>query len=88
VSYRQAGQWPGGFQGEISVQGIGRTWTVTLTFGGGQTVSQLWGGSYTQTGNRVTITNAAWNGTPPATAGFIGTWTGSNPPPTASCTTA
>jgi GDSL-like Lipase/Acylhydrolase family/Cellulose binding domain len=88
VSYRQIGQWQGGFQGEVSVQGVGRSWTVTLTFPGGQTVSQLWGGTFTQSGNRATITNAPWNGTPPATAGFIGSWSGSNSPPTASCTTA
>ena len=40
--------------------------------------------------SRVTITNAAWNGSPAAgasaSAGFIGTWTGTNAPPAATCT--
>ena len=90
VSYRQVGQWPGGFQGEVTVQGpaSGRSWTVTLTFGNGQALSQVWGGAFSQSGNRVTITNAAWNGTPPATAGMIGSWSGANAPPAASCTAA
>jgi hypothetical protein len=49
-------------------------------------VNQGWGGSFRRSGNRVTITNAAWNGTPPATAGFIGSRSGANAPPTAGCT--
>ncbi len=50
--------------------------------GGIQTVSQAWGGTATQSGSRVTIAGAAWNGAlaagASATAGFIGSWTGTN----------
>lgn len=93
VTYRQAGQWQGGFQGDVTVTNRGttpgRSWTVTLTFAGGQTVSQAWGGTATQSGSRVTIANAAWNGAlaagASATAGFIGSWTGTNEAPAATC---
>jgi len=94
ATYRSAGQWPGGFQGEVSVRNNGtaatRGWTVRLTFANGQQVSQMWGGSYTQSGSTVTVTNAGYNGAvgPNAsvTFGFIGSWNGSNTAPTLTCT--
>jgi len=94
VTYRQAGQWQGGFQGEVTVTNrgtvTGRSWTATLTFANGQTVSQSWGGTHVQSGAQVRFTNAAWNGTltggATATAGFIGSWTTANSAPSATCT--
>ena len=96
VAYRQAGQWQGGFQGEVTVTNRGATasgsWSATLTFADGQTVSQVWGAVATRSGNRVTVANAAWNGALPAggsaTAGFIGSWTGANTAPAATCAVA
>lgn len=56
------------------------SWTVTFTFPNGQSITQLWGGRYTQSGSTVTVTNESWNGSlePGAatTAGFTGSWTG------------
>ncbi|MFD0742792.1 cellulose binding domain-containing protein [Phytohabitans flavus] len=94
ATYRAVGQWPGGFQGEVTVRNTGtattRGWTVRLTFANGQQVNQMWGGSYTQSGSTVTVTNAGYNGAigpnSSATFGFIASWTGSNTAPTLTCT--
>ena len=61
---------------------------AALPIGNGQTISQLWNGSYTQSGANVTVTNASYNGSiaPGATLsappGFNGTWNGTNANPT------
>ena len=91
VTYRVTGSWPGGFLGEVKVTNTSTAavaaWTLTWTFGGGQTISQAWNGSLVQSGEAVTVTNAAWNGTlaadgGSASFGFLGSWTGGNPVPT------
>ena len=87
---RTVGQWPGGFQGEILVTNQGSVpldgWTVTFAFPDGQTISQLWGGTHSQSGQNVAVVNAPWNGSlapgTTTTAGFLGTWTGANGAPT------
>jgi hypothetical protein len=38
------------------------SWTVTMTFANGQTVSQVWGGTANSSGSTVTVTNASYNG--------------------------
>jgi endo-1,4-beta-xylanase len=91
VTYRVTGSWPGGFQGDVKVANTGGTaltsWKVAWQFTGGQQISQLWGGTPTQSGAAVTVSNAAWNGTVAAggstSFGFLGSWTGSNPVPAA-----
>ncbi|ONK15642.1 cellulose-binding domain-containing protein [Streptomyces sp. MP131-18] len=91
VGYRVAGQWDGGFQGEVTVTNTGTRplsdWRLSWTFPSGQRVGQMWNGSFTQSGDEVTATPAAWNATLPpgsaATLGFIGSWTGSNEAPRA-----
>lgn len=94
ATYSKIGEWPGNFQGEILVRNTSTAtitaWTVTFAFGNGQVISQLWGGTFTQSGANVTVRNMSWNGTlapnATATAGFIASWTGTNnPPPTLTC---
>lgn len=90
VSYTITSQWSGGFGGSIVITNTGTTtltgWTLTFSFANGQTITQLWNGSFTQSGSAVTVTNAAYNGTlaPGATVnpGFNGTWNGTNSVPT------
>lgn len=92
VVYTVTNQWPGGFGATIAITNTGTTaingWTLTFSFANGQTITQLWGGSYTQSGASVTITNASYNGAiaPGATLssppGFNGTWNGTNTNPT------
>jgi hypothetical protein len=93
AAYELTGQWPGGFQGEITVRAGStpiRGWIVTLTFPDGQAVSQSWAGSFSTVGSTVTAENTSWNGAVGASAstrvGFLGTWQGANGSPTVTCT--
>ncbi|MBB4960827.1 cellulose binding domain-containing protein [Micromonospora polyrhachis] len=95
ASYRVTNSWSGGFQAEVTVRNTGSSavtgWAVGWTFPDGQTISQLWGGTHTQTGANVTVRNLSYNGNlaPNATTtfGFLGTWAGVNGvPATISCT--
>ncbi|GAA1796630.1 cellulase family glycosylhydrolase [Luedemannella flava] len=89
VSYAVTSQWPGGFGAAVDVTNLGdpvSSWTLTWTFASGQTITQLWNGSVTQSGTQVTVRNAAYNGSVAtngkASFGFNGAWTSANPVPT------
>lgn len=90
--YRTVNQWPGGFQGEVTVTNTGtvpRTgWTTGWDFAD-RRISQSWNATVTRTGSAVTAGNAAWNGSlaPGATTtfGFVASGNGS-PAPAVSCT--
>jgi hypothetical protein len=93
ATYTSAGQWAGGFQGEVRVSAgtaAIRGWTVTLTFANGQRVSQAWNAVLATSGAAVTARNESYNGALAAgtgtTFGFVGTWTGTNTPPAVACT--
>ncbi|TLP54796.1 cellulose binding domain-containing protein [Microbispora triticiradicis] len=88
VTYTISSEWPGGFGASVSVDNIGDPisgWKLTWSFGAGQTISQLWNGSYTQSGAQVTVTDAGYNASIPtggsAGFGFNASWNGSNPVP-------
>ncbi|GIH15262.1 arabinofuranosidase catalytic domain-containing protein [Rugosimonospora africana] len=88
VTYTVTTQWQGGFGASVSVNNLGdpiNGWRLTWSFGAGQTITQLWNGSYTQSGSQVTVTNASYNASIPtgasASFGFNGTWNTSNPAP-------
>jgi endoglucanase len=91
VTYKVTGSWQGGFQGDIAVTNLGdaiSSWSLGFDFpNAAQKVTQGWGGKFAQSGAHVTVTNEAWNGSlgtgATASAGFIGSWSGSNPVPTA-----
>jgi len=95
ATYRITGQWQGGFQAEVTVT-AGATavsgWRVAWTFADGQTITQMWGGRNTASGSAQTVANESWNGSlaPRAstTFGFLGTATGANSVPAATCTPA
>ncbi len=90
VSYQLASQWAGGLNVNVVVTNHGAVsingWTLAFTFLGDQKITQLWNGSYTQTGEQVSITNASYNATinPGGTVnfGFNGSWTSSDTGPT------
>jgi hypothetical protein len=67
ASYQLLNQWPGGFQASVTVRNDGTAalhgWTVKWTFADGQTIGNLWGATWTQTGADVTARSLAWNGT-------------------------
>ena len=89
VTYTVTSQWPGGFGAAVSVGNLGSpvtSWQLTWSFGAGQTITQLWNGSYAQSGAQVTVTNASYNGGigtgASASFGFNGSWNNSaNPVP-------
>ena len=93
AGYSIVGQWAGGFQGEVRVTAgtaAVNGWTVTWTYGNGQTVTQAWNATVTSSGSAVTARNMSYNGSLAAgastTFGFLGSWTGTNSVPAVSCT--
>ncbi len=85
----QWGAGSGGFTAGITVENTGdplKGWTLTFTFPGSQQITQGWSGDWHQSGHQVTVENPSWGGVVPSggsfETGFLGTWTGSNPPPT------
>ncbi|GCF11947.1 endo-1,4-beta-xylanase [Dictyobacter arantiisoli] len=89
VQYVVTNQWTGGFGASVTINNTGSTpisgWTLGWTFANGQTITQLWNASYTQSGSTVSVTNVSYNGTIApggnANVGFNGSWNGSNPAP-------
>ncbi|MEV7970730.1 cellulose binding domain-containing protein [Sphaerisporangium sp. NPDC088356] len=95
ATYQVTNSWQGGFQGDVAVKNTGTAaitgWTVKWTFANGQTITQIWNGTLTQTGADVTVKNVSYNGALGAGAstsfGFSGTWTTANAvPATVTCT--
>jgi hypothetical protein len=89
VSYAVSSQWQGGFGANVSITNLGdplTSWTLTWSFSAGQTVTQAWNTSLTQSGSAVTAKNVSYNGSVATNGtvsfGFNGSWTGSNPAPT------
>ncbi|ASW55368.1 cellulose-binding domain-containing protein [Plantactinospora sp. KBS50] len=91
VDYTVASQWPGGFTANIDLTNLGdplTAWTLTWSFGAGQTVAQGWNATFSQSGSAVQASNVSWNGglgtNATTTFGFNGTWNNSSNPVPAS----
>src|ERR1700734_3576780 len=89
VTYSLVNSWPGGFQAGISITNNGApitSWTLALTFPNDQQVSQGWDGTFTQSGQNLTVTSESWNGSlgtgASTTIGFTGTVGATNNAPT------
>jgi O-glycosyl hydrolase len=89
VNYAVSSQWAGGFGADVTITNLGdplTSWTLTWSYSAGQTVTQAWNTTLTQSGAAVTAKNASYNGAIAtngnASFGFNGSWTGSNPAPT------
>ncbi|MET9760538.1 cellulase family glycosylhydrolase [Streptomyces sp. NPDC006372] len=91
VGYRVTSSWPGGFQGEIVLRNTGTSaingWTLRWTFPDSQRITNLWGGTATQSGSEVSVTSAPYTANIPAagsvTLGFTAGRAATNPSPTA-----
>ncbi len=88
VAYTITSQWQGGFGANVDITNLGDAvngWRLTWTFPNGQTVTQAWNATVTQSGGAVTATNMSYNasiGTGATTSfGFNGAWTGTNTVP-------
>ncbi len=92
VHYAITNQWQGGFGTSLTITNTGTTaingWNLQFSFPNGQTITQIWNGTVTQSGSAVTITNVSYNASIPAGAtlssepGFNGAWSGTNTAPT------
>ena len=89
VDYVVSSQWSGGFTAAVTITNLGdavTSWVLTWTFPAGQTVTQAWSATVTQSGAAVTARNASYNGSLGTGAttelGFNGSYGGSNPAPT------
>ncbi|GAB3933728.1 glycoside hydrolase family 48 protein [Kribbella albertanoniae] len=89
VNYTVASDWNSGFVADVTIKNEGDPiagWTLTWTFPNGQQVTNLWNGSFTQSGAKVTVLpvdhnrNIGTGGT--ATFGFQGTRGAANGKPT------
>lgn len=99
AAYTSTNQWNnsptgGGFQGGVTVTNNSASaglngWTVTATFANGQTVTQSWDSTFSQSGAAATFRNTPYNSTiaPSGTRtfGFLGSWNGSNSAPSLAC---
>lgn len=92
VAYNVTGSWPGGFQVGLAITNTGTVgingWTLQWAFTGNQQINNLWGGTVSQAGQNVTVTNAPWSASIPAgttfnNMGFVANSTGANAVPTA-----
>ncbi|ASO20105.1 mannan endo-1,4-beta-mannosidase [Actinoalloteichus hoggarensis] len=91
VTYRVSGEWNGGFQAEVTIRNTGTSpvdgWTLGWSYLDGQTVTNVWGGVATQTGDTVTVRSVDYTAAIPVggsvSFGFLGSWTGANSAPSA-----
>ncbi|WP_312877842.1 glycoside hydrolase family 6 protein [Lentzea indica] len=86
ASHRLLSQWQGGYSAEIVIENRGSAingWTFAFS-APGATVTNGWNGTWTDTGDVVRVTNAAWNASLPSggqqTIGYNANYTGSTPP--------
>jgi endo-1,4-beta-xylanase len=89
VHYTIQSQWNAGFTANVVITNTGSTtingWTLAWTFANGQTITQIWNASDTQSGGNVSAANLSYNAmlAPGTTTnfGFNGAWSGSNTAP-------
>ncbi|MEV0005138.1 family 43 glycosylhydrolase [Micromonospora sp. NPDC050980] len=92
ATYRTTSTWSGGFQGEVTVTAGASAlngWTVGWNLAGGQSITQIWGGTLSTSGSTATVRNVSYNGAVPAagstTFGFLAN--GSPSTPSLTCAT-
>ncbi len=65
VDYQVTNSWPGGYQAAVKITNTGPAisgWSLAFDLPAGHTISNGWGGDYSQTGTAVSIGSASWNG--------------------------
>ncbi|MFE1590779.1 endo-1,4-beta-xylanase [Streptomyces sp. NPDC058737] len=94
ATYTRTADWNSGYNGQVTITAGSEpvsAWTVTVTLPAQQSVSSLWNGTPTWSGNVMTVT-PSWNGTLAAGAstsfGFTAAKNGSDAAPTVGACTA
>jgi lysophospholipase L1-like esterase len=94
ATYTIVNQWPGGYQATVTVTaGSAVTgWQVGFGLASGQTITQSWNATVSQTGSAVRAVNVSYNGTLAAgtstTFGFLGATPSTATPPAVTCAAA
>ena len=91
VAYSLTNSWSTGFQASVTVDDTGtgaiNGWTLAWTFPGDQKINNMWGATYTQTGEAVSAVAASYDADITAGSstsfGFTGTFSASDADPTA-----
>ncbi len=90
VAYTVNSDWGTGFSVAITITNTGSaisSWTLAYSYSGNQTLSQGWSGTWSQSGQNITVTSASWNGSLATGAstqiGANFSYTGTNTAPTA-----
>jgi len=91
VTYQVTSQAPGQFWANVTIANTGLTaingWRLVWNFTAGQRMVSGWSANWSQVGTEVSATNLSWNRdvAPGGSVqiGFQGSWSGSNPKPTA-----
>lgn len=91
VTYAIQNDWGSGATVNVTIKNNSTAavngWTLAWTFSGNQKITNLWNGSYTQSGTSVSVKDAGYNSNIPAnggtqTFGFQITYSGTNAKPT------
>ncbi|GLZ82047.1 chitinase [Actinorhabdospora filicis] len=93
ATYKLGTDWGSGYGADYTIKNSGTSattsWTLKFTLPTGHRLAGLWNGTYTTSGQDVTVKNAGWNGAiaPGGTlsVGFNVSYSGTNSPPT-NCT--
>lgn len=91
IDYAVTSSWNTGFQGGLTIHNLGdavTSWTLGFSFANGQTITQGWNGTFTQSGSAVTVASLSWNGAIASGGtlsgiGFLANYSGTNTNPTA-----
>lgn len=90
VAYQVNSDWGTGFTVQLTVTNNGpavTSWVLQYAYAGNQQLQNGWNGTWSQSGQTVTVNSASWNGSLPtgaaATAGANFSYTGTNTAPVA-----
>src|SRR5580692_2828693 len=90
VTYTVNSDWGTGFSVAINITNNGpaiTSWTLGYAYTGNQQLAQGWSGTWSQSGENITVTNASWNGNlstgGSASIGANFSYTGTNTAPAA-----
>jgi endoglucanase len=65
VAYSLQSSWSNGFVVSITVTNLGSpitSWSLGYSYSGNQQLSNGWNGTWSQSGQKITVTNASYNG--------------------------